>query len=912
MLLYQFLGVLLLATWVSSQSAQPLPESEIRFGYGISYTYTGKMLHGLNRYHFIVGMKIPDLRMSDYYTPTELDRNFCEQWQGAESLKTLYYTCKNVWPAYTAATEKILDNRNRVFEIMEDEVSAVIPNFRLKKMGGPRLVSTSYPTRKKRFISEVLGLGIQAVSAYFQHRKQTKIQKGLRKLALRTDWIETRIEAMEDDMVSIASTTLKELEYLQRELKYQGMRIRELSGQVKRLEIEVLRDKERIADNSNSVTFLGAVISVLLADLSRYNILYERAIAELDHFLDAMDALSTNRLSHAVVQPHVLKEMIEHVKTELIEKHPNYELVLKEVHEYYNLPVSTFFYINDTLLVHIPVYIKPRLQEALYLYGINSLPVPYHMNPKVMDEDESENAYTQVKPSTEILAMSSDTYINLEHRQLKQCMKYNDVYFCEQMYLMKHNSEHTCESAIYHRQSSELIKEKCDIQYYPYLDPEPAILDAGDHLLLGNLPLPWSYMCSHEDQIPNPITGSKYAIIKKSDLCQCSLSAGTWYLQENIVYCTGELDTRLTLYYTLNMAAIIYQGVQKLEEEQVTDITLYKHPDTWDPEQPEVIWMEDEDNQIMERDINSAPYERVVNNVHERKYLSKQDMVFSLTESESWMSGEYDWLTVIAIGSLLAIVILPLLLLAGLKILQLMAQFGKLDGTVGTILGVLGLADNGAQPVQATSTHHTCLTKTELTLLILQILGFVVTLYIFYKLVKKILIWYNPNNLTPMQPRLSLLTILTMDKTDIYLQLINSASSCTFDLFLGSYFGNPEDLAVEGSLESNKIILDKHCWYDYLDVYWGNCTLSLRDLELQMPVAFPVPLPCKFLVRKLTRMKGTHFRLIAHNKAGGKTCRLTEMLPLHEPMLLQVVQEDAQGAQDLDDDASTECLDPRD
>ena len=41
------------------------------------------------------------------------------------------------------------------------------------------------------------------------------------------------------------------------------------------------------------------------------------------------------------------------------------------------------------------------------------------------------------------------------------------MYFCEQTFLMKHTSEHTCETAIYHEQSPGMIKDKCNIQYYP-------------------------------------------------------------------------------------------------------------------------------------------------------------------------------------------------------------------------------------------------------------------------------------------------------------------------------------------------------------------------------------------------------------------------------------------------------------
>ena len=58
----------------------------------------------------------------------------------------------------------------------------------------------------------------------------------------------------------------------------------------------------------------------------------------------------------------------------------------------------------------------------------------------------------------------------------------------------------------------------------------------------------------------------------KSDLCQCSISAGTWYIQENIVYCTDKVETKIDLYYTVNMAVIIYQFEDKINKQEVTDM----------------------------------------------------------------------------------------------------------------------------------------------------------------------------------------------------------------------------------------------------------------------------------------------------------------------------------------------------
>ena len=77
--------------------------------------------------------------------------------------------------------------------------------------------------------------------------------------------------------------------------------------------------------------------------------------------------------------------------------YPDYELVVSQVHDYYNLPVSTFVCKDRTLVIHISFYIKPKNQEPLFLYDIRTIPVPYHMNEELIDESESKYTYTKLQ-----------------------------------------------------------------------------------------------------------------------------------------------------------------------------------------------------------------------------------------------------------------------------------------------------------------------------------------------------------------------------------------------------------------------------------------------------------------------------------------------------------------------------------
>ena len=167
-------------------------------------------------------------------------------------------------------------------------------------------------------------------------------------------------------------------------------------------------------------------------------------------------------------------------------------LLFHRCHDYYNLPISTFACKDRTLVIHISFYIKPKNQEPLFLYDIRTIPVPYHMNEELIDETEVNIPTPNLNLQQGYWQWEATLKINLDSEQLVHCVKYNILFFCEQMFLEKQGNEHTCESAIYTNQNVKMTQQKCTIEYYPKLDPDPDILDAENYIPLGNFPLPWN------------------------------------------------------------------------------------------------------------------------------------------------------------------------------------------------------------------------------------------------------------------------------------------------------------------------------------------------------------------------------------------------------------------------------------
>ena len=202
------------------------PESELRFGYGMSFQYHGQMLHGLNHYNLLVGLEIPDLRIPNYYTPAQ-DMYGYELCEENNKPQVWYKTCTNVWLAVQTAIRKAHDLRYEISQIYEEEFPAIIPNYKVGPITEPQQQNKSpQVSRKKRFITDIVGLGIQAFSAISQHRKQSKLERGMKQLKHRQNVLDHRIEAMEGDMISITKETFEELDYLKRELELTGYNIK--------------------------------------------------------------------------------------------------------------------------------------------------------------------------------------------------------------------------------------------------------------------------------------------------------------------------------------------------------------------------------------------------------------------------------------------------------------------------------------------------------------------------------------------------------------------------------------------------------------------------------------------------------------------------------------------------------------
>ena len=170
---------------------------------------------------------------------------------------------------------------------------------------------------------------------------------------------------------------------------------------------------------------MALVSGQIFPNLERGPSQYEHILHELDVLTDAIDNLSNGLLSPSVIRPGELQIMIGELELILRKEFPQNTLALSLAELYYNIPVVKFLFLGNMLDVHIPLFIQHHTQKALDLYHLQNVPVLYHINQELIENQskgnhEMDQSYTQLQPKHGLLAVSY-CYHNWE------CLRCNGV-----------------------------------------------------------------------------------------------------------------------------------------------------------------------------------------------------------------------------------------------------------------------------------------------------------------------------------------------------------------------------------------------------------------------------------------------------------------------------------------------------
>ena len=196
-------------------------------------------------------------------------------------------------------------------------------------------------------------------------------------------------------------------------------------------------------------------------------------------------------IMHRILDPKILGKNLEMVEDDLEETASEFELIFTSVYQYYGNSLISFTNTIDDLLLQLPILIKLKVQVPMSLFSIETVPVSLDAETYIGKKRE----YTQIILKTELIALTENNYIPLTQAQISQCAKIGYRYHCEYAHLLKKCMKHTCMSAIYYDQGSDIKAKQCKTIVTFNNISEFKILDAGDLLILSNLQKPRMIAC---------------------------------------------------------------------------------------------------------------------------------------------------------------------------------------------------------------------------------------------------------------------------------------------------------------------------------------------------------------------------------------------------------------------------------
>ena len=188
------------------------------------------------------------------------------------------------------------------------------------------------------------------------------------------------------------------------------------------------------------------------------------------------------------------------------------------------------------------------------------------------------------------------------------------MYYCEYAHLLKKHTEHTCMSAIYYDQGSDIKAKQCKTIVTFDTIPQSKILDASNLLILSNLQKPWTIACKDVSRVFE-IEYSTYHILNRLELCECSLMAGNYLLSYTNTNCGNAPEARESYFMTYySFKKIVLDIITEKFDIQIdkntqTQATLL-HDDIPGYDLPAIDFVQtskdnDEDISILEEDNNN-------------------------------------------------------------------------------------------------------------------------------------------------------------------------------------------------------------------------------------------------------------------------------------------------------------------
>ena len=133
----------------------------------------------------------------------------------------------------------------------------------------------------------------------------------------------------------------------------------------------------------------------------KYITVYNEFITQLQIYTKAVRILAKGYLPISLITPFRSKEIIKSVKETLIKSNPNYDIVIKRLHLYYNMKLVTIGIDEKrNLIIQFLIFVQPYMQQPLIVYQLETVLAP------IIDQNANAQSYTEAKIKKPYIALN--------------------------------------------------------------------------------------------------------------------------------------------------------------------------------------------------------------------------------------------------------------------------------------------------------------------------------------------------------------------------------------------------------------------------------------------------------------------------------------------------------------------------
>ena len=548
-----------------------LHKNQLRFPYGTAFKFNGELQHNFDRVYIVGKIPIPDFNAINALKRIDMAHQ-CDfilyhykhievHWRDPHKLREFMDICQTGLPTIQLIKAREDNLRDQIERITQLDLIAVFPQLTSLLMD---------PSRDKRWISIIkaavgglIKFGVESLSGYLRGRRDRAMAQAINKMRDEQKIDRSRARGMfkkiKDEFTLYGQYNVEDLTNIVESIS----KLRNQTSFFQNILVDHADPTRFLKGGRAATRFQAGLQNFLWTMHEQHADLYELMLQELKEMLSAIETLSKGYIPIEWFPPSKLANLSTQAINAVKKTHPSYELAITQIHHYYDMKLVTFALDLEqkAFIVTFPIFVKDHTTKPLALYEIETVPVP------VYDLNQEANSYTEVVIQKPYIALSEEFYIQLRIQELRMCKKIRQNYYCEELFMVKHKTKHSCESALFFDLPDNLIKAHCHFEFYYNKSVTPSVLDGGEMIILANMKENKRLICSDTHGLVVPIETGEYIMVNRSILCNCKIEADLSYILKQMGSCDSNVQHEVFVTINLPFFQRAEEAITKLKSE---------------------------------------------------------------------------------------------------------------------------------------------------------------------------------------------------------------------------------------------------------------------------------------------------------------------------------------------------------